>query len=243
MRNRLAHLVYLVRALGQFATRVSSSCSLLRAKVAKRGNWQLALKGPTLWVVLFQGIAIAGSCQTDQVSSDTVQASNKPFRNTIYAGVGGFGPPVSLNYELSWGDGMNAWGLALGGYYRKTSEGSLAPMATLHAWHVHLNRMPRSRAGFEYGAGFIYSSGMEASDDDKGYPQRLFLGVKPACLRIQFNPRGVMVRLYGIGLITLHEFNAEWRKKIAERDDKRVFGSAWKFPLGALIALEVGYTF
>lgn len=243
MANQRAYAIYLFRVFVRFAAHFSLSWSLRCTEFARSSSWPLVLKFPMLWVVLFQGLPAAGNCQTDQASSDTVQASSKSIRNTIYAGVGGFGPPVSLNYEVSWGAGEKVWGLALGGYFRNASEGSLAPMSSLHTWHVHLNRMPRTRAGFEYGAGFIYSSGMEASEDDRGYPQRLFLGVKPACLRIQFNPRGVMIRLYGIGLITLHEFNAEWRKKIAERDDPRVFGNAWKFPISALWALEVGYTF
>lgn len=178
-----------------------------------------------------------------RLGKDSIHDLPKAVRNTIYAGVGGFGPPFSLNYERSWGAGKKAWGVAAGGSFMSVSQGSRAPMSSIHNWQVQVNRMPVSRAGFEYGAGFIYSSGVGASEEDTGYPQRLFLGVKPACLRIQFNPRGVMVRLYGIGLITLHEFNAEWRKKIEERDDPRVFGSAWKFPLSALWALEVGYTF
>lgn len=243
MRNRLAHLVYLLHALGQFATRASLSCSLLGAKVAKRGNWQLALTGPTLWVVLFQGVAIAGRCQTDQASSDTVQASNKPIRNSIYAGVGGYSSSYSINYEISWGSQRRAWGVAIGGLFRNVSDASRAPMSSIHTWQAQVNRMPVSRAGFEYGAGLIFSSGPEATEKDTGYPQRLFLGVKPVGLRIQFKPRGIMVRLYGLGLVTLHEFNSEWQKKLDERNDRRAFGAAMFFPLSGRIGLEIGYTF
>jgi hypothetical protein len=243
MGYQVAHVLTMSRSLAGCSALTKIPWHLALTSMKKGMYGALPPSSPLLLALLFQCIVSDVSCQSDHAPPDTMQTSNKIIRNTIYAGAGGFGTLYSINYEISWGYGKKVWGVGLGGYYKSESDGSRSPMSSTQTWQVQLNRMPLTRSGFEYGAGFIYSSGIEATESDTGYPQRLFLGLKPACIRIQFRPKGIMVRIYALGLITLHEFNSEWKYKLVKLNDKRFFGNAMFFPLSARLGFEIGYTF
>lgn len=190
------------------------------------------------WRELAQLVTMVGMLilpQSTAVSQVDTSRTMTYAHSTIYLGLFGNAFGYSLNYDRRWRSGSAGMSTSTGIFYFTPDDAF--PMKHGYSIPIEVNRFHGKDGLFEYGLGLTFSHGLDASNVAQVYSETLHAVLKPCAFRWQRDRGGFFMRVKGLVMMRLVEFQDAWEGYIESHpSDSRNQVQPW-------FGFDIGYTF